>query len=495
MKKLIIFVVLFFSFCKLKAEKVYEFNSLCQQAYKEIMQLKLNNGLALIEKAKQQNSNNLIPIVLESYIDFFILFLNEDPSEYKIRKPKIEDRIALLKQGPESSPFYDFCLSLVYLHKALIEIRFGEMWLAGWNIKKSYQHLKENKNKFQTFAPNDLVFGAMQAVIGTIPKGYKWLTNLLGMKGSVIEGMKMVRAFNNSSDPWSKLMNHESVVVYSFLLFHLENKKEEALQHLKNKKLDLVNNHLLAYAAANLYKNNKQIEEAKNIILNRNKSATYFNTEVWDYEMGYNKLYHLETQEATQYLEKFVSNFKGKFYLKDVYQKLSWCYYLQGNFAAAQNARNNILKNGATDSDADKLAFKDAKTNKWPNIILLKARLLNDGGYNKEALQILSNKNIDYFLKDEDKLNYAYRLGRIYDDLQQNNEAIKHYLIAIKLGENRTEYFAARAALQIANIYEQQGNKLQAISFYKKCLEMENHDYKNSLDQKAKSGIARCKGE
>ena len=37
--------------------------------------------------------------------------------------------------------------------------------------------------------------------------------------------------------------------------------------------------------------------------------------------------------------------------------------------------------------------------------------------------------------------------------------------------------------------------KKTAIQYYQQCLDMENHDYKNSLDQRAKSGIARCKGE
>ena len=70
-------MLLFFALLEAKAEKVYEFNSLCQQAYKEITQLKLNNGLVLIEKAKKQNPDNLIPLILESYVDFFILFFNE----------------------------------------------------------------------------------------------------------------------------------------------------------------------------------------------------------------------------------------------------------------------------------------------------------------------------------------------------------------------------------------------------------------------------------
>ena len=134
------------------------------------------------------------------------------------------------------------------------------------------------------------------------------------MKGSVTEGIKLVKNFESSNDPWARLMNNESMFMYCYLMFYLENKKDEALQFLRDKKPDLVNNHLLAYAAANLNKNNKQTEEAKNIVLNRNKSPEYLVTGIWDYEMGYAKLHHLETQESIQYLEKFIANFKGKFY-------------------------------------------------------------------------------------------------------------------------------------------------------------------------------------
>jgi len=247
--------------------------------------------------------------------------------------------------------------------------------------------------------------------------------------------------------------------------------------------------------AANLAINNKQIEYAKEVINNRNKSTEYFQTHVWDFELGFIKLYHLETQEAISYFEKYLKEFKGKFYVKDVYQKISWCYYLEGNMAAAENARANVLKKGATDADADKQALKEAKSGKWSNATLLKARLLNDGGFNKEALQLLSAKSMNSFDKEEEQLEYAYRLGRINDDLGKHEDAINWYNKAIALGEKRPEYFAARAALQTGMIYEKTGKKAEAINYYKRCLDMEEDEYKNSIDQKAKSGIARCKGE
>ena len=34
-----------------------------------------------------------------------------------------------------------------------------------------------------------------------------------------------------------------------------------------------------------------------------------------------------------------------------------------------------------------------------------------------------------------------------------------------------------------------------AIAYFQRCLDMKEQDYKNSLDQKAKAGIERCKGE
>jgi len=246
--------------------------------------------------------------------------------------------------------------------------------------------------------------------------------------------------------------------------------------------------------AANLSLNNKEVELCKNILNNRNKSDEYLQLPIWDFLMGYAKMFHLEIPEATQHFEQYTKKFKGKFYVKDVYQKISWCYYLQGNMQQANANRQLAIVKGAAYSDADKTALKEAKGKNWPNTILLKARLLNDGGYLAEALKQLAGKSLTDFTKEEESLEFVYRVARIYDDLGRKEEAIKNYLNAIKLGQNRKEYYAARAALQLGQIYEIRGEKTLAIQYYQKCINMEDHEYKDSLDQRAKSGIARCTG-
>ena len=59
------------------AGKVYNFDATCQQAYKEITSLRLANGQKLTALARQQNPDNLIPEMLDSYADFFVLFFKK----------------------------------------------------------------------------------------------------------------------------------------------------------------------------------------------------------------------------------------------------------------------------------------------------------------------------------------------------------------------------------------------------------------------------------
>ncbi|MGE5108766.1 MAG: tetratricopeptide repeat protein [Sphingobacteriales bacterium] len=490
----LILTILFLFPCFCRAEKKFDFNTNCLKAYKEIVKLKLSAGQEILNTEKKNNPDNLIPYFLENYIDFFVLFFNEDPAEYKSRISNLSERLDKMDEGPSTSPFFKYTKAIINFQWAAVKVKFGYRWDAGWEFRRSYLQVKVNKEKFPGFQPNNMLYGAMQTVVGTIPDGYKWLSNLLGMKGNINSGMSLLSGFLNSTDAWVPVFKEEAVFYYAYLRFHVLNEKEEVFQYINQQKLDVINNHLFAYMAANLAINNKQSSYARQIIQQRNPSTEYLPTSIWDLEMGYAKLNHLEN-DATIYLQHYLNTFKGKFYVKDALQKLSWCYLLQGNINEAEKWRKQILSKGNTDSDADKQALKEAKSGQWPSIILLKARLLNDGGYYKEALDMLVGKSAGDFTLPEEKVEFAYRLGRIYDDLGEEKNAIDAYLTTIKTGEKLKAYFAARAALQLGFIYEKKGQKNIAIAYYQRCLDMNDHDFKDSLDQKAKAGIARCKGE
>jgi tetratricopeptide (TPR) repeat protein len=487
-----IVLFLFFLFpCVTRGQKHFDFSSNCQEAYRQIVQLKLEAGARILDAEKKRDPDNLVPALLENYIDFFVLFFNEDPAEYKIRKDNLDKRIELMNEGPESSPFYLFSKSVIHFQWAAIKVKFGSNWDAGWEFRRSFLQSKENQKKFPEFKPASMLSGAMQIVAGTIPDGYRWLSGLLGIKGNIGSGMQQLEQFLAQGDAWSVLYRDEAVFYYLYLKFYIENKREEVFAFIKQNKLDVKNNHLYTYLAANLANNDQQSAYVQRVIQQKNNSADYLDMPVWDQQMGYASLNHLDP-EAHIYLERFLKNFKGRFYVKDVLQKLSWFYYLRGEDQKAAAFRQQVLEKGGTDSDADKQALKEAKSGKWPERRLLKARLLSDGGYNSEALQSLQGISSANFILPEEKCELAYRLGRIYDGLGRADEAVAAYLTTIRTGERLKEYFAARAALQTGYIYEKKGDLEKAVDYFRKCLSMKEHDYKNSLDQRAKAGIERC---
>ena len=481
-----------FIFFSAKADKYFEFNITCQQAYKELLSLRIVKGQQLLTIEKKAHPDNLIPYFLDNYADFFSLFLNEDMKEFDKKMPLKEARLTAMKLGPDDSPWKLFTQSILQLQWAAIHIKFGEKWAAGWSFKAAYDFAKANTKAFPNFLPNKMVMGPLQIAAGTIPKGYQWVSNLMGVKGNIATGIQDLGAYISSKDATANIFKDEAIFYYCYLKFHIENKPDEVLAYIRTQHLDVVNNHLFTYMAANLSLNAQQSAATKNYVQQRNMSADYMPTAVWDFEIAYSKLYHLEP-DATVYFEKFLTAFKGNFYVKDSWLKLGWSYLLQGNMPQYNRCMDMVKTKGNADTDADKRALKEAKSGKVPNLFLLKARLLSDGGYTSEAFQMMIGKGTSDFPNEEDKLEFAYRAGRIYEELNKYDEAIQAYLGTIKIGKTRTEYFAARAALQTGMIYEKQkNNKPMAIAFYQQVMAMEDHDYKNSLDQKAKAGIERC---
>ena len=470
----------------------YQWTARTQKIYESITSLRIPEARTLINQDKKANASNLIYPLLESYADFYQLFLNENKAEYSQMYPAFEQRIQLLEDGPKQSPYHLYSIALAHLHKSLIAIRFNKNLEAALDFRKAFLLFKENKKTYPNFSPNDVYLGLMTTVIGTIPKGYQWMASLLGMSGKITEGNALVLKYIHSKDAYANQCRNEALFVYPYLIMNFEGNKKKTFDFLENTDYDFTNNHLHAYMATNLYLNNQQSQKALQIASNINPANTYLELPFWQFEMGYAYLNELKLDAAKNALQQFINRFKGQFYVKDAFEKLSWIAYIQGDQAKANAYRSNVLSKGNDITDADKQALQNAKKGTWPPPILLRARLLSDGGYQQQSLSVLAGKTSKDFDNDADKTEFAYRLGRIYDLAGQPDQAIPFYTSAIEKGANQPAYFAARAALQIGLIYEQKNNPTLAMTFFNTCLEMKNHAFKNSLDQKAKTGIQRC---
>lgn len=163
---------------------------------------------------------------------------------------------------------------------------------------------------------------------------------------------------------------------------------------------------------------------------------------------------------------------------------------LKGDSEAYNAAIGKVKSAGYTYIEKDKQALNEANDTP-PEKLLLKARLLYDGGYASKAFDLLSGSDENAFKIGRDRTEYFYRLGRILDELGKHDQAVVHYERAITLGKNLKYYYAANAALQAGKIFERKKNWSKAKAFFNIAIQLKNHDYESSIETQAKAGLSR----
>ena len=497
MKKKLLVILFVFYLC-LPSFASFDFNANCKSAYEKIISLRFDEGVALLKTEKTTNPSNVIPYYIENYLDFLKIFISEDANLFNTLKSNKDIRIDKIKDAEEDSPYYNYCIAEINLQWAFSRIKFKEYFTAVGEINKAYKLLEENEKKYPDFIPNLKGLGLLHVIIGTIPDDFKWTTALIGVTGTIKQGVSElsdVLSYSMNNPEYSYLKT-ESIFMLTFIQLNFQSNKVQAIKlgkYLEDTAYVALTkcNPLLCYAAASIAFHTGANDKAIEILLARPKSSEYYPFYYLDYLTGVAKLNRLDF-DCYKYFTSFLTNFKGQNYIKAAWQKLAWYYLINKNTAKYSEKMGYAITFGNTLVDEDNQALLEAKTKAIPNMRLLTARLLFDGGYYQQALDTLTNKKPDEFcISTKDYLEYTYRMGRIYDDWGNYTSAIPFYEITITNGSAFTYYFAANSALQLGLIYENLKDTVKAKYYYELCSTMKNTEYKNSINQKAKAGLNR----
>ena len=480
----------------------YDFNENCKKAYKEIINLNFIQAKILIETEKKTNSDNLIIQYLNNTIDFLCIVISEDQDLFNTLKINKDNRIISLENGDTKSPYYRYCLAEVYLQWAASRIIFNDYVNAAYEINKAYRLLKKNQEEFPAFIPNFKSLGLLNSLIGSIPDNFKWIVKIIGIDGSLEQGVNQLTIVLKSSlqnDQYSYL-SAESIFFLAYISLNLNNDRNNVLLLIKliesnNEINNLVKTSALVnFGVSNLYLRTKiDNDKGINILTDFSPCKNCFNFNYRYYANGLARLNRLD-KNADTYFNRFLKESKGQNFIKAAYQKLAWYYLINSDTLGYKNNMAKVKIFGKLYSDDDKQGSSEAESNTVPNIILLKSRLLFDGGYYQKALGLFEGINPKTFFKSKkDILEYYYRTARIYHEKGDTAYAKSYYMTTIKLGEDEIYYFAANACLQLGLIYESQKKNESAKVYFKKAMNLKNLEYRNSINQKAKAGLNRLK--
>lgn len=472
--------------------QTFDFNSNCTSAHQYIQSLQFTEAKKILVNEKAANPNNLIPYFLENTIDFISIYISEDKTTFDALSKNKDIRLNKIKAGDNTSPYYLYCQAEIQIQWAFARLKFEEYVTAFNEVRKAFLMLEENDRKFPFFIANKKSLGMLHAIVGAIPDKYKWGVSILGMDGTIDQGMFELESVINYSKTNTFLFTQEAYLYYAFLSLYLQKDDTKAWNMVKD--LDTKNNLLNTFCVASIGMRTGKNNEAITVLNNRPKGSNYFPFPFLDFLQG---LAHLRKLDPTAsiYFNTFLSNFKGKNYIKEAYQKLAWNALLQGDKIKYKEYMQLCIAKGDDIIDDDKQALLEAKSGYIPNIVLLRSRLLFDGGYYKEALKNLEGYSTDNFTEPREKAEFTYRAGRIYHASGNPSQAKGFYFSTIKYGENLPQYFAASAALKLGEIYEQEGDYTKAKQYFDKCIAMRNEEYKTGLDSQAKAGLNRLKSK
>lgn len=469
----------------------YTLTERCDEAIDLFYKLKLDQSAELLQAERQRDPDNLMPLFLEDYIDFFRIYITEDEALYFELMDQREARLKKLQEGPEDSPFYLYCLAETYLHWAIGRLKFEEYMGAFLNVRKAYQLLEKNQEKFPGFIHNLKSLAVMHAAIGSIPEKYKWGAELLGMEGSVEQGMQELEQLSKYCEENDFPFHPEVRMLEAFLQMHLM-KDGGAAWELVSRKDFMEKDDLLAhFVKASIASYTGRNDTVINVVRAAPAGSEYIDLHFMDYLHGMALVRKIDPQ-GKELLKEYAREFDGRNFIKESWQKVAWMCLLEGDTAGYRTNMDRVLEQGYSMVDEDKAAEAEAAKGQIPHPLLLKARLLSDGGYFDRALQLLRGKSVEDFDALRHRVEFTYRAGRIFQEKGNDERARSYFYATLKNAPKQADYyFAPNASLQLGIMFEDAGDAERAAYYFQKAIDYKGHAYENGIEAKAKTGLKR----
>ena len=458
-------------------------------AFNDVVQLKLKKAQKTIDSVGKRQPENKAVDYLNGAIIGIKLFLDENEEKFDKQKKKLEECIEAIREVSDKDPKRAHLISELSLSLAILNARYHNNIRAGLQFYSAYNYLKENQEQFPDYAPNYIALGVLNAAIGSLPEDYQSIASLVGIKGSVEKGMSYLKKgyWRSISDNDHKFYRDYFAFIYAYTSFTIVGRKDITPESLG---VDYSKSSYLSYMQSLVEVSKGNARRALNILLNVPEGKAYEDYDYLDYYTGRVAI-SFSVDTAVVFLNKYLEENTSGNYVKSTYRYLSWCEILKGDRKAADRYREKVKSEGNLSTGADKQALREAESS--INDVLIKARILFDGGLYNKAIDYLLAKEVlskNYIPKDQQE--FHYRFGRVYQEDGQSVKAIHQFKKALGIElEGKPTFASGNSALQLGTVYENTGDKEQARVYFQKCLKIKGYPFYQGVHQKAKAGLDR----
>ncbi len=477
-------------------QKYINFDSYCSSAYIDASRMKVIHSIKTLNDASAIQPDNLAYKFVENFADLVYISVNSRKPLYDLFKSSCSERMDAFEKCNEKSPLKKALLSEMYLQRAIGRLIFNEKIRASLDIRSAKILMEENKKEYPNFMYNYKLSGMLNLILASIPDNLKWAASLVSLNGSIDKGIREIETYyyfvkndTNYSCFYPEAMCLKIATIQVFDPISKAANKPQILFNQSDFKAEVEINELLLFVCADYMMKNGMNDAAIPLLLNQNFDEMYLSFDYLDYITGIALQNKLDAR-APKYFFKYVLNSTNRNYVKASYERIAWHYLLNANMDKYKEYISNVLSFGLNNSESDNVAELEASSGKIPNLILLKARLLFDGGYYDKSLEVIKKFPFTNVVTEEN-IEYAYRMGRIFHEKKEIEKALNYYNIVISQSAIEPWFYAANSCLMAGLLCELNNQKDKALLYYEKCLKLNPDKYKVSIHQKAKAGKNR----
>ncbi|MFN3952686.1 MAG: tetratricopeptide repeat protein [Thermaurantimonas sp.] len=465
----------------------FEFTPQILSAHKQIYNLYLKDASRILDRESSASPENMA-VVASRVLLLFAEATAADVDEITRRNLlQIKKILKDIESDKNQSIHHLLARIEIFIYSGMLQLRLNNRWRSASEFLSAYNLAKSAYSHYPKDAMVKLLWGNMIATIGSLPPEMRKYLSIIGFSGDVQKGLSLMKSAHKSIisqkqyKPYLTKANLLYILTYKQLIDN-----EEVIPEKEG--INIHDNLVTAIICAKILMEQGYNDRALAILETIKQHPGQAKLHYYNFLLGKARLAAGSTDAEPVFLS-FLNEYRGIHHIKATYKYLSWHYLLNDDLSKADSMRLLIPSVGASVIGPDQQAAREAEVPL--NKVLIKARVLFDGGYLEKSLNVLlSDSTLDCCTLPDEKAEYYYRLGRIYQKQGLPYLAINAFEKAVEIHDNPA-FNRANSALQAALLFEKLGNYNRARSYFQMCLAMKNFPYYEGLHQKAKAGLIR----
>ena len=371
-------------------------------------------------------------------------------------------------------------LAELYLKNAIVRYFNGERFGTARAFYASYHAAEKAYEKNPSDFRAKSLYGLFQILVGSIPDSYSFLVSILGVSGDVELGERLFKEAALEASKKDNWYAYRVRFLYTFYLFQKTGTTDEAMKFAKDFPASVLGDFLRSRIHLKAGSSNRSRELLYSAIRRDGSSHLPYTR----FLLGKQLIESGDRAGGRKWILNYLRTYKGREYIRAANLYLSWSYLVEGNDALYREYKSKVKTTGRGYFGDDILALYESGLTHHRTLI--QARMAHDAMDFERCEEILGGINPSFFSNTAFIDEYYYRRGRNFQKLDQPARAGEMFHKLLEKPDRITAYYQPNAALQLAYIYFEKGQKATALKWAERVFDYEDYPFNAPIEWQAK---------